>query len=235
MKKILLILLITFFCNITVEAASLCSYQEQNELNQKAANVKATYEIKKYEEWLFDGYYSEYEIVISLLNLTEDFDAVITNNINNEKIRINYSSVKDGVATFAWDYFDSVTNFTIELVTTNKTNCSNERYKIIYLTTPRYNKFYNKAVCSENPDYYLCEQFVVYQEITEDKFHEEITSYLNSSKIDNKVDEPSVENPTVIDYFNKYKWYAIGGFALIVIIAYIVYRIKTKKQRELGL
>ena len=49
MKKFFVFLLLSFGLVFNVEAASICSYKEQNEINQKAANIKVNYEILQEE------------------------------------------------------------------------------------------------------------------------------------------------------------------------------------------
>ena len=100
MKKIFLFLLLLFALNSKVIAASRCPYQEEVTLNQKAANVKASPEITtKLVHFLdMDDYVDVYKI--SILNLTEDFYVVITNNINDEKITLTHSDTTNNTASF---------------------------------------------------------------------------------------------------------------------------------------
>ena len=239
MKKILTFLTIMFSFNINVSAASLCSYQEQTELNSKAANIKVSYKIIDDTIQFEDGASSMKVFNIELLNITEDFYVVIKNDINKEE-KIYYSSdAVNGVVSFKWDYAETVTNFTIQVYTTNKTNCADEKYKTFYLTTPRYNEFYNIETCQELTDFYLCQEYVTFAEVSREKFLTQIENYRNG-EVNNKGEEPNVqEEPKMTDkifeFIDDNKWFILGGLLVITISGVTIYRIRTKKQRELGL
>lgn len=239
MKKILSILVVMFLFNINVSAASLCDYTEQSELNSKAANVKVSYDIVDNTLTFEDGVSLNKIFRIQILNVTEDFYVIVKNDINKEEKTYYSTDAVDGVISFDWDYAETVTNFTIQVYTTNKTNCADEKYKTFYLTTPRYNNYYNIETCQELTDFYLCQEFVTFAEVSRDKFISQLESYRNG-EVNNKGEEQEEnENPTITDkifeFIDNNKWYIIGGLSGIIIVSFVIHRVKTKKQRELGL
>ena len=156
MKKVGTVLLLVMMIFFNVSAKSSCSYKEQTDLNSKAANVKASYEIatitKKYEDMDINS-----EVLkVTILNVTEDLYVKVRDDYKNEEKFFHNSDSDKGVVTFIWEAVDKVTNFTIEVYSSDKTNCPGEKYKTIYLTLPRYNDFYNRIICQENPDFYVC-------------------------------------------------------------------------------
>jgi len=239
MKKILTFLIVMFLFNINVSAASLCSYQEQTELNSKAANIKVSYEIVEETIEFEDGESSMKLFKIEILNVTDEFYVLIKNDVTKDE-KIYYSSdAKDGVITFDWDYAETVTNFTIQVYTTNNTNCAEEKYKTFYLTTPRYNEFYNIETCQELTDFYLCQEYVTFGEISREKFLTQINNYKNGD-VNNEGENPvEPTEPKVVDkifeFIDNNKLYIISGFLVITAIGFGIYRVRTKKQRELGL
>lgn len=239
MKKIITFFLVMFLFTINVNAASLCSYEEQNELNSKAANIRVSYESVT-EEIQFEDMPSTKDVFyITILNVTEEFYILLKNDINNEEVILTVDDISDGAITYKWDYAETVTNFTIQVYTTNKTNCAEERYKTIYLTTPRYNEFYNYEICQELPDFYLCQKYVTFAPISRSEFATKINNYQNGNIDDDGEIKEEEKDETIIDkafnFVDEYKWYILGAISIITIIGITIYRIKTKKQRELGL
>lgn len=238
MKKILVFLSLFILFSVNVKAASSCTYTEQAELNSKAANIKVSYDVIDKTIHFEDGDANQRLFKIQILNVTEEFYIVVKNDITKVDKTYYSKDAVDGIISFEWDYVESITNFTIQVYTTIKTNCSGEKYKTFYLSTPRYNEYYNYTICSQLSDFYLCQEFVTFSEISRDKFFAQVKNY-KSGKIDNKGEEPIVEEPTTTDkifsFIDNNKWYILGGISIIIIGIYVIYRMKTKKQRELGL
>lgn len=244
MKKVITFIVVMFLLNIRVSAASLCSYQEQSELNSKAANIKASYEIIKEVTDNNDDAYADTVLIedylkVSIANVTEEFYVLVKNDYTKEQKTYTAKSAKDGIISFDWKNTDAVTNFTIQVYTTNKVKCPDERIKTIYLTVPRYNKFSNRDICLEHTDFYLCQEYVTFAEIDNIKFTEQMVKYLNK-EVDNKgevQEEPTPSTPTdiIFNFINTYKWYIIIVILVGVFAGVSIYKAKTKKQRELGL
>jgi len=248
MKKIMLTIISLFLLITSVKAESICTYKEQAVINQKAANVKVNYDVVEeteqvdkndgHEEMFLTSYYFK----ISILNVSEDLYVVVKNNQSEKEYTYTHEDAEDGVIEFFWLYADEVTNFTIQVYTTDKTSCPDERYKTIYLTTPRYNEFYDMGACQKDPDFYLCQQFVTFGEIKEEQFLKQIESYRNGD-VDNsgeqiKDNDDSTISDNIIDFINEYKWYIVGGLCIIFIIILLIdkkNKKKLKKQRDLGL
>lgn len=241
MKKLIVLFLTFFLLNvnvINVSAASACDYSEQTDLNSKAANIKVSYEIVEDKKTFEDGDTKIKVFNIQILNLTDTFYIVVKNDISEDEITYYATDAVDGVISFKWDYAETVTNFTFLVYTSNSTGCPDEKYKTIYLTTPRYNEFYNIESCQELTDFYLCQEFVTFSEISRSEFINQIQTYRDSISNNDDDVQDSDEN-TIFDkafsFVNKNKWYIIVGSVVIIAGGYLIYRIKTKKQRELGL
>lgn len=238
LKKILIFIVSIFLLNMNVNAA--CSYKEQSELNSKAANIKVSYEL--IEEEIGDIYegHTEYYFNVTITNLTNEFYIVRHDSYTDKETTFRYTDTKDGMLTFRWDYATNVTNFRFEVYSSSETNCPDEKYKTIYETTPRYNFYSQRAICLDYPEFYLCQKFVTFNEVAEEReFLNQLNKYIKG-EISSDGEEP--QDPTdepftdkIFEFFDKYKWYFLGGIIIIVIGVAIVHRIRTKKQRELGL
>lgn len=238
MKKIAGILLAVVLSVTNVNAASLCSYKETTELNKIASNVKATYEMVEKTIHFDDKDATKEVVVISIFNITEKVYVVVKNNYDIIERTYTFKDTKEGIAEFEWENLDKVTNFTIEVYTTNKTNCPYERLKTTYLITPRFNEYFNREACNENPDFYLCQKYVNFKEVDETSFLNQLENYKKGNIDDSgeKVEEPELTMiDKIINFINNYKLYILGGIAITISLSLIIYRSKTKKQRDLGL
>ena len=178
---------------------------------------------------------------VSILNVTENLYIKVKNNVGFGPKQYDYLSAKDGIITFFWDNIMDVANFTFEVYASNKTNCANEKLRVLYLTTPRLNLYSYYETCEENPDYYMCEKYVTFPEdlnFTPGDFDAGVEKY-----IEDKNEKPSDEQPgddnekgNIIKDFiddNKLVIFGVGTAVLIIIIIFIVVpKVKGKKNNE---
>lgn len=232
MKKVLLFVFVFFMFSLNVFAD--CSYTEQAELLNKAANVKVSYEIKNEVVHFVDMDANVDYFNIIITNLNDDFYATIKDDATNNLKNVAGNS-NDGIANYRWDNLDTITNFTIE-VFVSKGNCSGQKIKTLYLQTPRYNEYYNREICEELTDFYLCQKYITTNIPTEERFFEQLDSY-KSGRINEQGEEIDNRNffDKTIDFIKDNKWFLLGGLVLITGGIVFVYTKKNKKRRELGL
>jgi hypothetical protein len=234
MKKILTFLLAFFIMSTGVLAA--CSVNDKAELNQKAANVKVTYEIKKETIQFNKGAIDYPYFKISILNVDDDLQFVVKNNIDKGSKTYKYADAVKDIITF--NNFDTskIFNYTIEVYISDTAKCYSEKLRTIYLTTPRRNDYYQRAVCNDYPDFYMCQEYVTFEDIPQSTFEEKLDSYQKGKIADNG--EEVVEKTffdKVFGFIDKYKFIILGGTIVIVGGAIVIARKKNKKSRELGL
>ena len=146
----------------------------------------------------------------------------------------------NNIITFPWYTLNKVTNFTMEVYTTDNTGCKDEKYKTVYLTTPRYNTYANRAICEGNEELSICQEYVTFKEMSETDFIEKV---IEETKIENTNNSDEGENKenekglisNIITFVGDNIIYIAGAFVLFIIVIIIINRKKTKKQRELGL
>jgi len=237
MKKIITFFILMFLINIDVTNAA-CSNEDKMSLNTKAANIKASYEIK--EEYFGNEYrgHTEYWFDISIMNVSEEFYITVTNDYDKTTQTYRSSDTVNGIITFKWDKVSEVTNLTIKAYTSNSTNCPDESMKTLYLTLPRYNTFSNRAICEDYPDHDYCQKFVTFKEIDESTFITKITEKIEKEEI--KEEEKNEDKDInlmdkIINFVDDYKVFILGGLVLILVIIIFIAKKKNKKQRELGL
>lgn len=232
MKKIFIALMSFFF--IVPSVLAECSYTEQVELNNKAANIKVDYEVVDNKIDTFDGSYLETYFNIMIYNVTEDFYVIA--KYNNIEKTYYYSDSKDSVITIRWDNIKEITQFEFEIHASSNTSCSGNKIKSLYFTSPRQNEYSLIKTCEELENFYMCKRFVTFNEVDNYDFYKQLDNY--RSGLINDSGEPIKEktfSEKLFEFLKNNKWYIIGGIALIGISAGSVYYMKTKKRRELGL
>lgn len=238
MKKFLFILLAVFVFVTEVNAASKCSYQEQTELNSKAANIKVMYEAK---EDVTDNSFGDEVLTInfevSVLNVTDEFYVVMTNNNNNDKKTFTSSDISNGLIKFIWNDTMKVNNLEFEVFTSNNTSCKDESVRKIYVTLPRYNEYSISDICNDASDFSMCQRYVTLDEFDFEKLKNEVNKYKKNNNISNNNQENKDKGNELnsTNVFEEYKWYIIGGIAGVSLatIAIALGINKNKKQRDL--
>ena len=243
--KLFLAVFVALFSSITiVNAASKCDYDEQVELNNVAANIKVSYEEaeEKIDPSLVIGAYggeSEamyYYFKVQIYNMPENVYLKITNDVNNEVKYLYYRDSQSGVVSFDWKDLDKVVNFTITAYSNEKTSCPNEEYRVIYLTLPRFNTYSDRAKCSENEDFYLCQKYITsVEEIDEATFEKEFIAFSNS-KIEEEKKQEEELNKTwydkLDDFIEENKITIIVISTIIVVGGVVTTVIVIKKRRS---
>lgn len=233
-KTLFVILPLFIFYNVYAE----CTYKDQAELGGKAAKVKTKYDIEEItvnsicsgEPCTFPGY----KMNISLLNLPEDIYAKVTNNVDNQELTLT-SSNKDenGIINFEWNNVDKVTTFTIELYANSNTNCSEQKIQSLYLITPRYNWYSSFEWCDGLEDYYLCEDFVTFEDVEYDDFFQKVTKQKEKNEKEKPINNESTFFDKLKSFISNNKGIIIGvGCGAIVIVAVIIV-ISIRKRRSI--
>lgn len=249
-KKLFLLAIILLTPNL-VRAESACSYEEQTELNDIVANVKASYEIidvyvgKTYEVYNpnedgtfpeVDSYAKEFQFTI--LNITDDVYVKVSNNQNSTVYTFKSTDTKDGMITFTTPDVFELTTYTFE-VYANKYSCIGELFRKFTITTPVYNSFSKYSICQDNPDFYYCQEFITTENLTISDFYTKVQEYANQKEKEEQEKEEQERNKSIIerikDFYNDNTIviYTIGIVIVIVGVATTVILVKKKRSRVL--
>lgn len=249
MKKLFLLAIILLTPNLA-HAASSCSYEEQAELNDIVANVKASYEVvdiydgKAYvvddpdENGVFpevDHYVKGFNI--NILNVTEDIYVKVTNNYNNEEKIFRYQDSNNGIVTFQTREVEHLVTYTIE-VYANKYSCIGERFHVLYVSTPIYNSYSNTPNCENNKDFYYCQEFISSENISYGDFLTQIGEY-EQKQAKQQEENKSNDNKNFLERIkefyknNKVIVYSIGVIIVVMGVTTTVILIKKKRSRVL--
>ncbi len=239
MKKGMILILSVFFLGMfSAKAASSCSYQEQASLNNIASQIKASYEVKEGvldqntyglpdvlidDEENYQATYHYFEV--SILNITEETYVIISNDIDNTKYTVGYSDTTDGIFHFDWKNLSNVTSIMIEVYSSDKTACANEKYRVFYLKLPKSNAYYNSPLCEGNESFYLCKEFIASNEPDFKTFETKINDY-KAGRISDAGEEKAVSSNSIIkDHIVEI---IVGG----IVIVGVIFVITLNKKRS---
>jgi len=175
--------------------------------------------------------YFYYKIYIS--NLTEDLYVVVTNNQDDTKKTLYYKDGENGTVSFDWNNLWEITNFTITVYSSDKTDCPNTKLYTTYLTTPQYNDFSTYEACDGLEEFYLCYQYLTVPQVDFNTFVELTNKYRNG-KIDKNGEEikKEEEEKGFVAFVKKHK-VMIGVTTMVIVVAGgIVTVIIVRKQRR---
>lgn len=247
MKKIrcILLTLFCFFLGVSIVDAT-CEASESNKLNSLAVNVKANYEVVQkevpidenfnYPDGLTDEEMNNYVpyrnyFNIYITNITEDLYVKVTNQNTNETKTYSYDDTTNGVVSFEEPVFVEITNYTITVYSSAKTNCPDSKLYTLYLTTPMYNSFSESNICEGIEDFYLCHEYLSV-ETSFENFYELTTKY-REGKIDGNGDEinDSDGQNAFTRLITEHKGIVIA-VAIVIVVGGIVTVIIVRKQRR---
>lgn len=247
-KGILLLICSLFLTTHSVKAASSCSYKELAELNNLATQTKVSYEIKvgTYDENEFaipdiligtdeeNSFVAEYKyLVINVLNITEQTYAVLRSDTNSLSYTINYDDTTNGIYKIDWKELSKVTKITVDVYSSTKTGCPNEKLYTTYLTLPRLNTYAALEACDGSEQFYLCQDFVTYENIDYDAFVTKLNDY-KSGKVNNDGEQLNNSQNMVLNFLveNKVTIIVIGCILIVGVVTVITLKSKRRKTDE---
>jgi len=144
-----------------------------------------------------------------------------------------YKDGENGTVSFDWNNLWEITNFTITVYSSDKTDCPNTKLYTTYLTTPQYNDFSTYEACDGLEEFYLCYQYLTVPQVDFNTFVELTNKYRNG-KIDKNGEEikKEEEEKGFVAFVKKHK-VMIGVTTMVIVVAGgIVTVIIVRKQRR---
>ncbi len=239
MRKIKKIFVLFVVLLLAKNVHAACDYETQAKLNTEAATIKAIYEEKlgKFDSSVRcnDGEtecpgYNYFKI--SILNLSENFKVTVKGDNFNKTF--TYSDAVDGIVSFDLQDIMNIHTFTFDVYPSGSTNCTIKKIRTFYLTTPRYNKYYDYGFCEDNPDYYLCEKYVTFEEIEITDFMRTFNNYIEEKekKAKKEVEEKTfLEN--VKEFIKNHKEIFIGAGCTVLVVGGVVVFLQKKRRKDI--
>ena len=253
-KFLLLILMICGLCfsiNVFAEEGTvediitqddLCSLEKKNELRTLAANVTINYQPVEVSDGT-SGIDDEgnavdvlsYYFDVKIYNINSQLKVLATSadeeNVN--QVILTYKNMgKDGAVTARKKVGVELSNLVFEIVGSDETGgCAIETLRTIKLTLPKYNNLAEREICSDVPEFYMCQKYITY-DINPEKFSAEVKKYKEKKEKEESDSEAEVENNNTAtdraaDLINKNKFVIVGSIVLAgVIVTVIIIRRK---------
>ena len=246
-RKILfvIIFMLTLLCFLSiVQAEGECNLQSRSDLRTLASNVNVVYqEIVEYRP-NYD--YQEGDddadpellykyLIIKIYNLSPHLRIEMTYSGSDEVTHITFDQAdSNGVITLIPSTNDYIITYNFK-VYGSSTSCFGYLLRSIRLTLPKYNYFSERAICSDIPDYFMCQTYTTYN-IDSANFINSVTAYkekLESQK--NEIDENGdVKNnisfiSKTASFISEYKYFVIG---IILVVGVILTILIVKKKRS---
>ena len=239
MKKVKKIFVLLVMLLLVKNVHAECGYETQAKLNSEAATIKAIYEEvqKEMDRNLYmcgDGvdecteYYSV--LKISILNLSKNF----TINVKSKNFgkSFSYSDVKDGVVSFDLNDIMETHTFTFDVYPSTETTCPKKKIRTFYLSTPRYNEFYDFGFCQDNPEFYLCEKYVTFENMEITDFMDKFQEYEDKKKQD-EIEKNKNFFQKLGDFIKEHKEVFIGAGCTILVVGGVVVFLRVKRRKDI--
>lgn len=248
MKKnfLLLILMICGLCvsiNVFADETenALCSLEKKNDLRVAAANVTVNYQPVDVVEGVgVDDAGNESGVIsyyfdVKIYNINSQLKVVVKSaNVENEnEIVLTYKNMgQDGAITARKKVGTELSNLVFEIMGSDETGeCSIETLRTIKLTLPKYNDLAEREICSDIPEFYMCQKYISY-DVKPENFSEEVKKYKEKkekqeSDSNAEVEDNNTATDKAADLINKNKFIIVGAIVLAgIIITVIIIRRK---------
>ena len=247
MKKIRVFTLAILLFFLSTNVYAVCDVTESNTLNSLAVNVSANYEVIEKEvpidenynfpdgmnEELLEDYVATREYFrIYIANVTEDLYVIVKNQGTGEEVTYTFADVVDGIITFDADIYVVNTNYTIEIYSSDETNCPDTKLYTLYLTLPAFNPYSETAYCEGIEDFYMCHKYLSV-DVDFSTFYEDTENYRNGL-IDGdgeEITEP-VEGNGFLEFLGDHLVIVIVIVVIIVAAGGLITFVVIRKQRR---
>lgn len=248
MKKrslVLIIFMIGMFmlrCNVYAAEDRSCNASSLNELRTAAANVKVSY-VPTTLHVDNDGNSTNGEdsteakyLDVKIYNVTEGLIVRVNASgnrvVDDEKI-VTYRNVgPDGSITIRQPVQREMITYIFTIFSTSY-GCVNKTLRTMKLTLPKFNYYSQLSICSDIPEYYLCQEFTTYK-IDGSNFYDKVDEYKAKLLEQEEKGELIVDDNTSIiskaaSAVSNHKFIIVGIIVLVGVIVTIVI-LKRKKS-----
>ncbi len=207
----------------------VCTAMQLGELREIASKIKVTYvtgstvvEIPEDIETGATSYTSRY-VDIKVYNMNPKLYVDVSSDAGYNVTATFNDLAKDGTLTFRQSMIGKKVNYTFVVKSTSY-GCDTETLRTVRLSLPIYNAYSQLEICSDIPDYYLCQEFVT-SPVDGSTFYDKVDAY--KAKLLEQGDGKDEDNTgTVNKVFanaSKYKYLIVGvvvalGVAITVVI-----------------
>lgn len=251
-KFLLLFLIIGCFCfcaNVYADEINegqegpLCSLETKNNLRIDAANVTINYQpVEVSDSYGTDDAGNHYEVSsyyfdIKIYNINSKLNVIVSSSDGGaeKELILSYKNIgTDGAITIRKKASTELSNLVFEIRGSNSTgDCALETLRTMRLTLPKYNSLAEREICSDIPEFYMCQKYINF-DIKPENFSKEVKKYKEKKEKENNSSNVEVENNNSVtskaaDLINKNKYFIVGAILLTGVIVTVII-IKRKKR-----
>ena len=215
--KSILIILTMFMFNLSVSAASGCTYKEQTELNSDMSNIKIIYEIQ------------DDKVDIFIYNITNNIYVTYNNPETEQETEITYYDTEDGKYIIERDS-NNLEEYKFQ-IKSNKPSCYGNILTTKTIIKPKYNQFSNLEICNNQylQNHSYCQKYITTEiNKSEEEVEESLKQYLEARVKKITTTTTKVEK----SIFDKKHITIYSGTGIILGIVIIVIILLIKKKRS---
>lgn len=208
MKNLIKISLLVMLL-VPLKVSGACTVDDKMRYSSLATNITTSYEYKEQ-------------------NGNVSFDITI-HNVHNDLVVIDdstkkrYESSNNGLNNFTINNLKDGYNYSFK-VYAKSGDCSYRLFNTLYVTTPKFNKYYNDPICEGASDYLLCQKWTEIGNMTYEEFKADVDEYKNPKKEIIEDEENNRNNWLYMigDFWSKYYLYILGGMIIVLVPAIII-------------
>lgn len=214
MKKIVKLILFLIVFTFPIKVMGYCTTEYKMRYSTLASNITTSYDYVENNDSV--------SFSVTIHNVHKDLIVVDRqtgkkySNKQNDLNNFTISNLKDG-QSFAYEVY------------ADNSDCLYRIYNTLYVTVPKYNKYYKESVCNGAEDYLYCQKWAQIGSVTYDEFVELVTDH--KQKEVEEIIEKNEEEISLIyiigDFWAKYYLYITIG-TIIVCMPIII--IKNKRD-----
>ena len=228
--------------DISQKNAEECTLETKTELRMEAANVNVSYqpvELLAQDEPDTPADQSgvvEYFFDVKIYNINSNLKVVIKSGEDESfEKTVTYKNIgQDGAVTARKMVTNQLSNLIFEIHGSDSTGmCALENLRTIKLTLPKYNNLAEREVCTEVPEFYMCQKYISYN-IDPTRFTSEINEYKERlAEQQNGADVDVEDNNTVpsklADAVSDNKFIIVGVIVVAgILVTFIVLQRRKK-------
>jgi len=204
MKKLIKLLLFVLLIILPIKISAYCTTEEKLRYSSLATNIETSYDYVEHE--------NKVTFSITIHNVHSDLivlDKQTGRRYNSHINKLNnftISNLKDG-KSYVFEVY------------ANNSDCTYRVYNTLYVTIPKFNKYYKDPVCVDASDYLYCQKWVEVGNVSYDEFVKLVNDYKHQN-IEEEIKEEKEENNWIYilgDFWAKYYLYISLGTILVCI------------------
>ncbi len=229
MKKIIGLLLLILLIPINIKA-STCTNEEIVELKTKVSKIEIKTDIFEHKMGTYTSDSGEeIDNIVSIFNVTINnyFNDIYINSTDSLGNSVNYNqdeiSNSNILATISPG--NEIVNYEFQII---DKKCDLGNMRLIKISIPKYNSYYDTPACHNHPEYYLCEKYLYINYDNAEGLSKSIDNYINGlvDKTGNPIKKD--ENNNFLEFIKKYQ--VILYFIVIVLSSFLIYRAYRRKK-----